>query len=84
MRKAEFKNIIKDGVNRNKSFMAVKMKGQSDVNPRVVLIQKEDINPTKERYLRVTNDDMIFNDTGDQITDVLMTNNLNDLSWFAY
>lgn len=84
MRKVEFKNIIKEGIARNKNFMAVKMKGEKDVNPRVVIIQGEDITPTRERYLRVTDDNMIFKDTGDQIIDVHMTNNINDLSWFAY
>ena len=84
MRKVEFKNIIKDGIDRNKNFMVVKMKGEKDVNPRVVIIQGEDITPTRERYLRATDDDMIFKDTGDKIEDVLLTNNLNDLSWFVY
>lgn len=84
MRKVEFKNIIKDGIDRNKNFMAVKMKGEKDVNPRVVIIQGEDITPVRERYLRATDDDMIFKDTGDKIEDVLLTNNLNDLSWFVY
>lgn len=28
MRKVEFKNIIKDGIDRNKNFMAVKMRGE--------------------------------------------------------
>ena len=84
MRKVEFKNIIKDGINRNKNFMAVKMRCEKDVNPRVVIIQGEDITPTRERYLRATDDDMIFKDTGDKIEDVLLTNNLNDLSWFVY
>lgn len=84
MRKVEFKNIIKDGINRNKKFMAVKMRGEKDVNPRVVIIQGEDITPVRERYLRATDDDMIFKDTGDKIEDVLLTNNLNDLSWFVY
>ena len=84
MRKVEFKNIIEDGINRNKDFMAVKMRGEKDVNLRVVIIQGEDITPVRERYLRATDDDMIFKDTGDKIEDVLLTNNLNDLSWFVY
>lgn len=84
MKKVEFKKIIKEGIARNKNFMVVKMKGEKDVNPRVVIIQGEDIESTRERYLRVTDDNMIFEDTGDKVEDVLLTNNLNDLSWFAY
>lgn len=84
MNKQKFKRIIDEGISRNKNFMAIKLKGEKDVNPRVVIIQGEDIKPTKERYLRVTDDNMIFKDTGDKIEDVLLTNNLNDLSWFAY
>lgn len=84
MNKQIFKQIIRAGIARNKNFMAVKMKGEKDVNPRIVIIQGEDIEPTRERYLRVTDDNMIFKDTGDKVEDVLLTNNLNDLSWFAY
>ena len=84
MRKGEFKNIIKDGIARNKNFMAVKMKGEKDVNPRVVVVQGEDIAPTMERYLRYTDENMIFKDTGDKVEDVLLTSNLNALSWFVY
>ena len=84
MNKREFKKIIREGIDRNKNFMAVKMKGEKDVYPRVLIVQGEDIEPTRETYLRVTDDNMVFKDTGDKVEDVLLTSNLNDLSWFVY
>jgi hypothetical protein len=84
MKKNQFRNIIMEGVRRDKRLLMVKIKGVNDYNPRVVIIQNEDITPTVNRYLKSTDDRMVFKDTGDQILDALMTNNVNDLSWFLY
>lgn len=84
MNKEKFKSIILEGLDRDKRFLAVKIKNEKDFNPRVVIIQKEDIAPTGNRYLKLTDNEMIFKDTGDQIIDALMTSNLDVLNWFAY
>ena len=64
--------------------MVVKIKGLDNLHPTIVIVQNEDILRKVKSYSKLTNDNMMFEDTGDQIIDVLMTNNLNDLSWFAY
>lgn len=84
MKKQTFKQYVLEGLDRNKEFMILKIKSESDVNPRVIIVQGADIQPTAKRYLELTDDNMIFKDSGDRITDALLTSNLNDLSWFAY
>ena len=84
MNKQKFTQIIKEGIARNKNFMVIKIKGIDDVNSKILIIQGEDIKPMVEKYLRVSDDNMIFKDTLDKVEDVLLTNNLNDLSWFVY
>lgn len=84
MKKQQFRNIIMEGVRRDKRFLIVKIKNEKEFHPRLVIIREEDITTAVNRYLKATDDKMIFKDTGDQIIDALMTNNFNDLSWFAY
>lgn len=81
MRKAEFKKIIKEGINRNRNFMVVKI--ETEGNPA------ENFDQKIKYYDKAYNEDMELikaKESGKtiKITDALMTSNLNDLSWFAY
>lgn len=84
MNKKLFERHIYEGLRRDREFMVVKIKSESDVNPRIVIVRGEDIEPTYNRYMEHTDNNMVFENTGDIIEDVMLTNNLNDISWFAY
>ncbi len=84
MSKEEFKKIVNEGIDRSKNFMVVKIQSFERSNPTIVIIQGEDIGKTAKSYLDLTAEGMVFQDSLDVITDVLLTSNLNDLSWFAY
>lgn len=84
MKKQEFKETVNEGLDRDKGIMIVKIKGAKDVNPKIVIIQGEDIKPNFKRYIKETDDNMVFKDTGDRVEDLLMTNNINELSWFIW
>lgn len=88
MTKQEFTQIVNEGLNRNKNFMLLKLKSEKDVNPRIIVIQGADIVPTMKKYMKITDKDMNIRNTTDYriviVEDVLLTSNLNDLSWFVY
>lgn len=84
MNKEKFTQIVKEGLDRGKCFLIVKVRGLHDVKPRIVIIQSEDIIRYANSYMKGCDDEMIFKNTGDKMIDALMTNNLNDLSWFVY
>lgn len=84
MDKEKFLNVVEDGIRRGKKFMIVKILSSSNLNPKLVIVQGADIIQTAKTYARITSSDLRFYDTDDRIEDVLMTNNLNELSWFAY
>lgn len=84
MKKQEFKEIVNEGLDRDKSIMIIKIKGSRDAYHRLVIILGEDIKPNYKRYIKETDDNMIFKDTGDRVEDLLMTNNINELSWFIW
>lgn len=84
MNKQKFKEIIKEGRSRGKDFMIVKIKEVDSINSKIIIVQGDDILKTEEMYLRATDDNLVFKDTCNKILDILLTNNLNDLSWFGY
>lgn len=84
MTKQEFNKIVNEGLARGKNFMCIKMVSKKDINPRVLITQGGDIAATVKNILKITDKDMICKDNGDVIEDVLLTSNLNDLSWFVY
>lgn len=84
MNKNLFQRHIIEGLRREREFMVVKFKSESDVNPTIVIVRGEDIEPTYKRYMEHTDNNMVFENTGDIIEDVMLTNNLHDLAWFAY
>ena len=84
MSKDEFKKVVEEGLERNKNFMVTKIKSIDKFNPVIVIVQSDDIIQRATSYLKLTDANLVFLDTGDQIIDVLMTSNLSDLLWFAY
>lgn len=84
MNKASFNEIVNDGLDRGKEFLLVKIMEPEAVNPMVTVIPKDLVKKKVNEYMRATNNDLVFKDTGNKIEDVLVTSNLNDLSWFAY
>ena len=84
MNKASFNEIVNDGLNRGKEFLMVKIMEPEAVNPMVTIIHKDMIKKKVSEYMRATDNDLVFKDTGNKIEDVLATSNLNELKWFVY
>ena len=84
MNKASFNEIVNDGLNRGKEFLIVKIMEPEAVNPMVTVIHKDMVKKKVNEYMKATNNDLVFKDTGDKIEDVLATSNLNELKWFVY
>lgn len=89
MRKSEFKEIVQDGINRGRAFMAVKIRTQGNSGPEIIINGAENFKQKLAYYNKAYNDDMELikaKESGKLITieDVLITSNLNDLNWFAY
>ena len=84
MNKANFNEIVNDGLNRGKEFLLVKIMESDAVNPMVTVIHKDMVKKKVSEYMKATNNDLVFKDTGDKIEDVLATSNLNELKWFVY
>jgi hypothetical protein len=89
MNKEKFNKIIDEGIARNRNFMAVKI--ETEGNPGYEII----INPSVNFKAKIRYYDKNYNDNMElikakeagkiiRIIDVIMTSNLNDLSWFAY
>lgn len=89
MRKQEFTQIVKEGIARNKNFMVVKIETEGNPAPEIIINSKENFPQKTNYYDKAYNEDMELikaKEAGKliRVTDVLMTSNLNDLSWFAY
>ena len=84
MNKANFNEIVNDGLNRGKEFLLVKIMEPDAVNPMVTVIHKDMVKKKVSEYMKATNNDLVFKDTGNKIEDVLATSNLNELKWFVY
>lgn len=84
MNKREFKNAIKDGNARERQFMVIKIREVNATYPMVVIVHAEESGKKIRDYMKLTDDNLVFKDTGNVIEDVLFTNNLNDLNWFVY
>ena len=89
MKKQDFETIAKIGIARNKQFMVVKIKTEGNPGPEIIINGSENFGQKLSYYLGAYNDDMELikaKESGKiiKIVDVLMTSNLNDLSWFAY
>lgn len=89
MRKSEFKEIVQNGINRGRDFMVVKIRTEGNASPEIIINGSENFKQKLAYYDKAYNDDMELikaKEAGKLITieDVLVTSNLNDLSWFAY
>lgn len=89
MLKAQFKKIVEDGRARGKLFMVVKIETEGNPGPETIINGQENFAAKLSYYDKAYNDDMELiaaknNGKSVQIVDVLMTNNFNDLNWFAY
>ena len=84
MNKANFNEIVNDGLNRGKEFLMVKIMEPDAVNPIVTIIPKDLVKKKVNEYMRATDNDLVFKNTGNKIEDVLATSSLNELKWFVY
>ena len=84
MNKANFNEIVNDGLNRGKEFLLVKIMESDAVNPMVTVIHKDMVKKKVSEYMKATDNDLVFKDTGNKIEDVLATSSLNELKWFVY
>lgn len=87
MKKAEFKTIVSEGVNRRRDYLAVKIETEGNPSPEVILNPIENLAEKMAYYDKAYNDDMELikaKESGKliRVTDVLVTSNLNDLNWF--
>ena len=84
MNKANFNEIVNDGLNRGKEFLLVKIMEPEAVNPIVTIIHKDMVKKKVSEYMKATDNNLVFKDTGNKIEDVLATSSLNELKWFVY
>ena len=89
MRKTEFKQIVEDGIKRDRRFMVVKIETEGNPGPEIIINPAENFAAKSAYYAKAYNDDMELTQAkasgkSFRITDVLMTSNLSDLNWFAY
>ena len=84
MNKANFNEIVNDGLNRGKDFLMVKIMEPDAVNPIVTIIPKDLVKKKVNEYMKATDNDLVFKNTGNKIEDVLATSSLNELKWFVY
>lgn len=89
MNKAKFKQIVEEGRERGKLFMVVKIETEGNLAPETIINGHENFVAKLSYYDKAYNDDMELiaaknNGKSIRIVDVLMTNNLSDLNWFAY
>ena len=87
MKKAEFKAIVSEGVNRRRDYLAVKIETEGNPSPEVILNPIENLAEKMAYYDKAYNDDMELiraKESGKliRVTDVLVTSNFNDLNWF--
>lgn len=89
MTKQKFNQIVNEGISRRRNFMVVKIETEGNPGPEIIINPAENFDQKIRYYDKAYNDNMELikaKEAGKliKITDVLMTSNLNDLSWFAY
>lgn len=84
MTKLQFEKIINDGITNDKVFMILKIIDKTLNNPKVAVFLGSDIETVRNKCLDSTNRNMQFLSNGNYIDDVIMSDNLNDISWFLY
>lgn len=89
MKKQEFNEIVKEGINRCRQFLIVKISTEGSDGPEIIINGAENFKQKLAYYDKAYNDDMELikaKESGKLITieDALMTNNLAELNWFVY
>lgn len=89
MTKADFNQIVRDGVSRGKCYLAVKIETEGNPAPEVIVNPAENVGAKMAYYNKAYNDDfelITAKASGKlvRITDAIMTSNLNDLNWFIF
>ena len=89
MNKQKFNQIVNEGIDRNRNFMVVKIETEGNPAPEIIINPVENFDQKIKYYDKAYNENMELikaKEAGKliRVTDVLMTSNLNDLSWFAY
>lgn len=89
MKKQDFNEIVKEGINRGRQFLIVKISTEGNDGPEIIINGAENFKQKLAYYDKAYNDDMELikaKESGKLITieDALMTNNLAELNWFAY
>lgn len=89
MSKDEFNQIVNEGILRGKNFMFVSVETEGAPAPEIVVNHSANFDRKIKHYNGKYNDDMELIKAKEcgkivRVTDVLMTSNLNDMSWFAY
>lgn len=89
MDREEFKEIVNNGIERGKDFMCVRIETEGNPRAEIIINPSENFASKIAYYLKAYNDRMELKTAKEsgkliKITDVLMTSNLNDLSWFVY
>ena len=89
MRKADFKQIVDEGISRGKCYMVVKIETEGNAAPEIIVNPVENFIPKLTYYTQAYNDDLELiaaKNAGKsvRISDVLMTSNLADLNWFIF
>lgn len=89
MKKQEFNEIVKEGINRGREFMVVKIRTEGNAGPEIIINGSENFKQKLSYYDKAYDDNMELikaKEAGKLITieDVLVTNNLAELNWFVY
>lgn len=89
MTKQMFKDYVDESLNRNKDFLIVKRYTEGVAGAETTIVSGESIGRKIKHYEKAYDDNMVLiksKESGKivRITDVLMTNNLHDIAWFAY
>lgn len=92
MNRVDFVRTVNEGLARNKKFLVVKIETEGNPGVEIIVNPSENFEQKLKYYDEAYNDNMeLIGKPGTpgegkiiRITDVLMTSNLNDLSWFIY
>ncbi len=89
MKKTDFNRIVNIGINRGKEYLVVKILTDGNPAPEIIINRSVNFKAKTNYYNKAYNADIELIKTKKsgkrvRIEDVLLTSNLNDLSWFAY
>lgn len=87
MKKSQFNFVVREGLLTRRNYIAVKIETEGNPGPEIIVNRVENFDAKIAYYTNAYNDDMELISAKNagkliRISDVLMTNSLNDLSWF--